>query len=350
LRASTNDNNGQNTTFNQGYEQLHENAHVLFRSDIQRLWRANYVGMHSSDAGGPYRDSITSMCSDICSTRLPLFILCPNGRTNNGLNRDRWIPNVFPLNQSIPGKIKKQYRFVGQLMGMAIRRKHYLDLKFSNLLWKQLVDEQITIKDIEAIDIQSFIIIKEMENNIEKIQSNENGNDNNYLFSSIMSELRFDIVSSAGHTYELIPGGKDIPITADNFKEYCMHYHEYRLNEFRRQIEYIRQGLCSVVPNHFLTLLTASELEEAVCGKSRIDVELLKRNTHYSNSTLESPYIQRFWKVLSEMFNEEQKKLFLKFVWGRNTLPSRDEDFTEKFSIYLLMRNECEADRMFPRK
>ncbi|CAF4504807.1 unnamed protein product, partial [Rotaria magnacalcarata] len=79
---------------------------------------------------GPYRDSITSMCADICSTRLPLFILCPNGRTGSGLNGDRWIPNVFPPNQSIPATIKKQYRFIGQLMGMAIRRKHYLDLKF----------------------------------------------------------------------------------------------------------------------------------------------------------------------------------------------------------------------------
>ncbi|CAF4954046.1 unnamed protein product, partial [Rotaria socialis] len=60
-------------------------------------------------------------------------------------------------------------------------------------------------------------------------------------------------------------------------------------------------------------------------------------------------YVQRFWKVLSEMFNEEQKKLFLKFVWGRNTLPSRDEYFTENFSINLLMRDECEADKMLPR-
>ncbi|CAF4076194.1 unnamed protein product, partial [Rotaria sp. Silwood2] len=349
VRASITNNNGQHSTFYQGYEQLHETAHLLFRNDSERLWRAQYMGMHSTDHGGPYRDSITTMCSDICSTRLPLFILCPNGRTNTGLNRDCWIPNVFPLNQSIPVKIKKQYRFIGQLMGMAIRKKHYLDLKFPNLLWKQLVGEEITLKDIEAIDIQSFAIIKEMENNMQQSQSIDTGNDNNYVFSSIMNELRFDIVSSAGHTYELIVGGKDIPITVDNFKEYCTRYCEYRLNEFCRQIEYIRQGLCSVVPNDFITLLTTSELEEAVCGKSQIDVELLKRNTLYNNFHLEAPYIQRFWKVLGEMFNEEQKKLFLKFVWGRNTLPSRDEDFTEKFSINILMKDECEADRTLPR-
>jgi hypothetical protein len=340
-------NNEQNTTFNQGFEQLHENAHILFRSDVQRLWQTNYIGMHSIDSGGPYRDSITSMRSDICSTRLSLFILCPNGRTNYGLNRDRWIPNVFPPNQRVQNKIIKQYRFFGQLMGMAIRRKHYLDLKFPNLLWKQLVREDITIKDIEDIDIQSFSFIKEIENNIEKTEVNS---DTNYLFGSIMNELRFDVVSSARHIYELIPGGKDIPITFDNFEEYSTLYRQYRLNEFHRQIEYIHQGLCSVIPNRFLYLLKDNELEEAVYGKNQIDIQLLKGNTHYNNSNLESPYIQRFWNVLTEMFNEEQNKLFLKFVWGRNTLPTKDEDFTDKFSINLIIRNESEADRMFPSK
>ncbi|CAF4802001.1 unnamed protein product [Rotaria magnacalcarata] len=56
LRASIPDSDGQNSLFYQGYEQLHENAHLLFRTRDQRLWRANYIGMHSADQGGPYRD------------------------------------------------------------------------------------------------------------------------------------------------------------------------------------------------------------------------------------------------------------------------------------------------------
>lgn len=350
IKASDPDNNEQHTAFNQGFEQLHEKAHLLFRNDNSRFWRAYYVGLHSTDQGGPYRDSITRMCSDICSTRLPLFILCPNGKNNVGSNRDRWIPNVFPPNESIPVKIKKQYRFVGQLMGMALRKKHYLSLKFPNLLWKQLVGEPVTMKDIESIDIQSFAIIKEMENKIQQSQSIDNSNrDTNYLFSSIMSEFRFDIISSSGQTYELIPGGKDISITADNFKEYCAQYREYRLNEFRQQIEFIRQGLLSVIPNDYLTLLTSTELEESVCGKDQIDIELLKRNSNCTASGPEVQYIQRFWKIFTEIFNDEQRKLLLQFVWGRNTLPSRDEDFPEKFTVSLLIYNESQADRMLPR-
>jgi E3 ubiquitin-protein ligase HERC2 len=261
--------------------------------------------------------------------------LCPNGRTNSGLNRDRWIPNVYPPNQSISNRVKKQYRFIGQLMGMAIRKKHYLDLKFPILLWKQLVRESITIEDIEAIDVQSFTMINEMEKTIKQTnQSIDTDSAINDLLSTILDELRFEAISSAGQTFELVPDEKDIPITASNFKEYCTSYREYRLNEFDRQIEFIRQGLYSVVSGYFLGLFTASELEEAVCGKGNTDMELLKRNTGYGgNYNQESPVIQRFWTVLCEMCTEEQKKLFLKFVSGRCTLPSCDDDFTAKLRI-----------------
>ncbi|CAF5024094.1 unnamed protein product [Rotaria sp. Silwood1] len=245
----------EDTMFYQAYKQLKSDASRIFRRmEGEQVWKATYVGMFSNDQGGPYRDSITRICTELCSTRLPLFILCPNERTNNGLNRDRWIPNVFPPNQSIPIDIKNQYRFVGQLMGMAIRTKQYLDVRFPILLWKQLIHEEVTIEDIEAIDISSFAIINEMEENIRKVKSlnecGESGVNNNcdYLFSSIMTELTYDVVSSTGQIYELISGGFHIRITAPNFEDYCMHYRQYRINEFYRQIEFIRQGLYSVGP------------------------------------------------------------------------------------------------------
>ncbi|CAF1467850.1 unnamed protein product [Rotaria sp. Silwood1] len=350
VEASNVDDKDEATMFHQAYDQLHQNAHVLFRREEEQLWQAQYIGMHSTDQGGPYRDSITRICSDICSTQLPLFILCPNGRTQTGLNRDRWIPNVFPPNKSISTKVKNQYRFIGQLMGMAIRRKHYLDLKFPSLLWKQLVQEKVTMEDIEAIDMQSFTIVNEMEKTLKRNQSIDTDSDINYLLSSIMSELRFDIVSSAGQTYELIPGGAEIPITSDNLKQYCAYYCAYRLNEFHRQIEFIRQGLYSIVPSYYLSLFTASNLEEAVCGKGQIDIELLKRNTNYNHVSADAPYIQRFWTVLSELFDEDQRKLFLIFVWGRSILPSKDEEFTSKFNINPYYLSNDEVDKALPRK
>ncbi|CAF3887263.1 unnamed protein product [Adineta steineri] len=347
IKASINDEQGLQTMFNQAYEQLHDSAHIVFRRSNAQLWRAQYLEMHSTDQGGPYRDSISCMCSDLNSTQLSLFILCPNGRTNNGLNRDRWIPNVYPPNQPISNRIKKQYRFVGQLMGMAIRKKHYLDLKFPSLLWKQLVRETITTEDIEGINVQSFTIIDEIEKIIK--QSSDADISNNDLIRNTLDELRFEVVCSSGQTYELIPGGKDFPVTILNFKEYSTSYREFRLNEFYRQIEFIRQGLYSIVPGYFLGLFTADELEEAVCGKGNMDIELLKRNTVYGGDhDQDSPLIEQFWIILRDMFTEEQKKLFLKFVWGRCTLPNRDDDFTSSFQIDSYDVPDGEVDGALP--
>ena len=89
----------------------------------------------------------------------------------------------------------------------------------------------------KQFDILSFTIVNEMEKNIEKISAMNNANNVNSLFSSLMDELRFDVVSSSGETYELIPGGKNVPITTDNFRQYCSYYREYRLSEFNRQID-----------------------------------------------------------------------------------------------------------------
>ena len=351
IKASESKNSIKNTMFYQAYQQLSNDAHYRFRLNKERIWSATYIGMYSVDGGGPYRDSITQICSDICSTRLPLFILCPNGQNNQGTNRDCWIPNVFPPNESIPDEIKKQYRFVGQLIGMAIRKKHYLDLKFPHLLWKQLLYEPITIEDIQTIDIQSFTGINEIEKKIERTKSMDANSEINDLFSNILNELRFDVVSSAGQTYELIPGGMNIPITAQNFKRYSSCYRQYRLNEFQRQIDCIRQGLYSVVPYYFLSLFTPEELEEVACGERQIDIELLKRKTRYTGGpNHDSPHIQRFWTVLSEMFNDAQKRLFLTFVWGRSTLPRTNEEFTTKFTISRYRLNNTNVDKALPCK
>ncbi|CAF2980785.1 unnamed protein product [Rotaria sp. Silwood2] len=85
VQANSTSPHGQYTMFHQAYKRLHSLAHELSRSKYDRLWLAQYLGMFSIDQDGPYRDSISCICDDICSTRLPLFILCPNGRTNSGL-------------------------------------------------------------------------------------------------------------------------------------------------------------------------------------------------------------------------------------------------------------------------
>ncbi|CAF0986567.1 unnamed protein product [Adineta steineri] len=59
--------------------------------------------------------------------------------------------------------------------------------------------------------------------------------------------------------------------------------------------------------------------------------------------------MQHFWTVLSTKFTADQKKLFLKFVWVRSTLPSRHEDFTSKFVVNPFTINNSPVDGALPR-
>ena len=56
-------------------------------------------------------------------------------------------------------------------------------------------------------------------------------------------------------------------------------------------------------------------------GRANINVELLKKHTEYGDGYKESsPVIPNFWKVLKD-FSDEERELYLKFVWGRSRLP-----------------------------
>jgi hypothetical protein len=50
------------------------------------------------------------------------------------------------------------------------------------------------------------------------------------------------------------------------------------------------------------------------------------------------------------MFNDEQRKLFLTFVWGRNTLPRRDQDFQCTFTISEYDVDGDQVDKALPSK
>ena len=68
---------------------------VQFRIDCKLLipHQVRFVGESVDDVGGGYSESIAEMCEELQSGVLPLFILTPNGRVDNGVNRDCYLFN-----------------------------------------------------------------------------------------------------------------------------------------------------------------------------------------------------------------------------------------------------------------
>jgi hypothetical protein len=70
-----------------------------------------------------------------------------------------------------------------------------------------------------------------------------------------------------------------------------------------------------MVPVALLSLFTWQDLEMRVCGRTEINLTVLKRNTRYRGGIKPSDHhIIYFWEVLEE-FSQHERSMFLRFAW-----------------------------------
>jgi ubiquitin-protein ligase E3 C len=117
------------------------------------------------------------------------------------------------------------------------------------------------------------------------------------------------------HT-DLIPGGRDIPVTLDNKLRYIYLVANYKLNkEIEIPCRAFLRGFSDLIRPEWIRMFNQHELRTLICGASiSIDVGDLMANTLYSGGySLDHPTIQIFWKVVRAL-DELHQALLLKFV------------------------------------
>ncbi|TRY89480.1 hypothetical protein DNTS_016060 [Danionella cerebrum] len=178
----------------------------LNASDLRlpsRAWKVKLVGEGADDAGGVFDDTITEMCQELETGVVDLLIPSPNAAAEVGYNRDRFLLNPSAcLEEHL-----LQFKFLGILMGVAIRTKKPLDLHLAPMVWKQLCCVPVSLEDLEEVDLLYMIPL-----------------------DSFIGQ------SADGKMVPIIPGGSSIPLTFSNRKEYVERAIEYRLHEMDRQV------------------------------------------------------------------------------------------------------------------
>lgn len=279
---------------------------ILSNEDLllpHRVWKVKFVGESVDDCGGGYSESIAEMCDELQNGSVPLLMQTPNGRDDAGVNRDCFIINP-EANSHIHTNM---YRFLGALMGIAIRSGSPINLNLAPPVWKQLVGLPLTLADLSEIDsdyVQGLLFIR----------------DNPEAFSGI----EFTAPSSTGHEVRLHHSWSHV--TPENSEEYVRLSMHLRLHEFDSQIQAMREGMAKVVPVPLLSLFTGPELQTMVCGSNEISIQLLKSVTTYKGIDPTASLVRWFWEVM-ENFNQSERSLFLRFVWGRTRLPRTAADF-----------------------
>uniref|UniRef100_A0A452S9S6 HECT-type E3 ubiquitin transferase n=1 Tax=Ursus americanus TaxID=9643 RepID=A0A452S9S6_URSAM len=296
----------------------------LNASDLRlpsRAWKVKLVGEGADDAGGVFDDTITEMCQELETGIVDLLIPSPNATAEVGYNRDRFLFNPSAcLDEHL-----MQFKFLGILMGVAIRTKKPLDLHLAPLVWKQLCCVPLTLEDLEEVDL----LYVQTLNSILHI---EDSGITEESFHEMIPLDSFVGQSADGKMVPIIPGGNSIPLTFSNRKEYVERAIEYRLHEMDRQVAAVREGMSWIVPVPLLSLLTAKQLEQMVCGMPEISVEVLKKVVRYREVDEQQQLVQWFWHTLEEFSNEE-RVLFMRFVSGRSRLPANTADISQRFQI-----------------
>ena len=300
------------TIFGQLY-QYYKNTEgkEFFLEKGEKLFVVKLQDEDAIDQGGPYHEIFSCICEELQSDYIDLFIKTPNNKDNSSELRDKFIVN--------PNKIAndKAYEFIGKIMGLAISSGEALNLNLHPIIWKSILENNITFEEFMTIDNYFYNIINNLEEGLK--------NKNKELIDSF--DLNFVIKNSNETDIELVEDGNIIKVTLDNVEKYINLSKSMRLNEFNRQIEKIKEGLFSVIEKNIIQILNWKQLEEVVCGKPKLDIEDFKKHTNYKNCDVNNQIIKWFWEWLETSKEEDQFK-YLRFVSGRTRLSKSEYNHT----------------------
>ena len=313
------------TTFEQVARQLLYIPPHLLRSEDQGF-KVSLAGEGAQDVGGPYSEVISEISAELHAGKLSLFIPTPNSRSEVGEDRDQVMPNprlTSPLDLS-------HFRAVGMLMGIAIRTGVYMTVNIPHFFWKLIMGDLVDLDDLRSVDEGFWKLCMDMQQ-FGEMDLNEETFES--VFVDMFPDQRFVTVSADTSEIELEQGGRHRQVTWTNLSRFLSTQESFHLHEFDVQVAAIRRGLTDILVTDQVGLFTEVELMEKVNGRGDFDVAYLKSHAEYYGISQTSPVVQFLWEVLQE-FSRDERRAFLRFVWGRTALPAPPKDFKFKIKAF----------------
>ena len=95
-----------------------------------KAWEVKFAGEEGIDAGGPYRESIGLMITDLQAPmsmpgRLPLLVPVPNKDQSDATGRGKWHPNPRFAELRRGDEGAALFSWLGKLLGIALRTLQY---------------------------------------------------------------------------------------------------------------------------------------------------------------------------------------------------------------------------------
>lgn len=337
--------------------------------------QVKFEGEGVDDYGGPYREIFTQVAEELTSTvssvlrdntehtvgatspeddecLLPILEPAPRSSTRDGCD----VGVEFMVKANVhQQRHLSTYKFLGQLVGIALRCQVAAPWRLSQAFWKGLVGEAVQKDDLAHIKLTAHACILGIHERITALKRKIEGGDDEPDVTCLEDSAAGSVLTRAskgstwtgtagGKTVGLKPGGQNIAVKPSELLPHLQEVAHARLHEYDMALFAVRDGLASVVPAAILPIFTWEEVELQACGRPGVDIDLLQANTEYDDDMSASdPHIQSFWRVL-RAFDDRDRSQFLRFVWARSRLPSKAADFHQKFKIHSLAGDGARED------
>ncbi|CCW61796.1 unnamed protein product [Phytomonas sp. EM1] len=285
----------------------------------RNLWTVSFYGEGADDVGGPYRESLAQLCSELMSTKLPLFMPIPSQGSDLSEQWDAFV--IHPL--LAPPVSTAMYRFIGRLMAGCLRGAEPLSLYFPSFVWKLLVGDVVDMEDLAQTDVSTFRALQYIENTVclDSSSLERETEDIDEELSTVLCPDGFVMQDGTGTEHEMIYNGRNISVNRANAHDYVRLMLSFRLTHLvSAQLYALCEGFHQSVPLYAVSSLKWFELEALVCGQRDYDPDALLDAARYENLEPSDTRVVYLRQVLRG-FTREQRALFARFVSGRERLP-----------------------------
>jgi E3 ubiquitin-protein ligase HUWE1 len=179
-----------------------------------------FHGEEGVDAGGVSREWFQVLARGMFNPNYALFIPVASDRTTFHPNRLSGVNSEHLM----------FFKFIGRIIGKALYEGRVLDCHFSRAVYKRILGKSVSIKDMETLDLDYYkSLLWMLENDI----------------TDIITETFALETDDFGEKQiiDLIPNGRNIPVTQENKEEYVQRVVEYRLvGSVKEQLDNFLKG------------------------------------------------------------------------------------------------------------
>ncbi|XP_022917430.1 E3 ubiquitin-protein ligase HECW2 isoform X5 [Onthophagus taurus] len=253
------------------------------------------------DYGGPSREFFFLLSRELFNPYYGLFEYSAN---------DTYTVQVSPMSAFVDN-YHDWFRFSGRVLGLALVHQYLLDAFFTRPFYKALLRLPVALSDLESLDF-------EFHQSLQWIKDHDVTGQGELELTFAVTEEVFGQVLER----ELKPGGRNVPVTEKNKKEYLERIVRWRLERgVAEQTESLVRGFYEVVDPRLVSVFDAQELELVMAGTAEIDLSDWRQNTEYRGGYHDQhPVVVWFWQAI-ERFTNEQRLRLLQFVTGTSSIP-----------------------------